>query len=167
MFTKLAVTYVLYRKERIRLKNINSNYPQASEDLKKVKRFTLQNLLPTAVFAPVSYADVKLSRASESRLCNVRVVVWVKSDEVEVTSVVKKSESPLNQLERKWTKMVMALDGLTRLCPLILFDWRLYAERGCPRFFHTHSDAKRTDDCELGFLKQVNRIPFLLSHIEI
>lgn len=52
--------------------------------------------------------------------------------------------------------MVMALDGLTRLCPLILFDWRLYAERGCPRFFHTHNDAKRTDDCELGFLKQVN-----------
>ncbi|GFW20610.1 uncharacterized protein TNCV_1048331 [Trichonephila clavipes] len=51
--------------------------------------------------------------------------------------------------------MVMALDGLTRLCPLILFDWRLYAERGCPRFFHTHSDAKRTDDCELGFLKQI------------
>ncbi|GIY09122.1 uncharacterized protein CDAR_534931 [Caerostris darwini] len=62
--------------------------------------------------------------------------------------------------------MVMALDGLTRLCPLILFDWRLYAERGCPRFFHTHSDAKRTDDCELGFLKQFSLIEHVYtSHI--
>ncbi|EEC09596.1 hypothetical protein IscW_ISCW007644 [Ixodes scapularis] len=51
--------------------------------------------------------------------------------------------------------MVMALDGLTRLCPSVLFDWRLYAERGCPSFFHRHRGRMRVDDCELAFLKQV------------
>lgn len=54
--------------------------------------------------------------------------------------------------------MVMALDGLTRLCPSVLFDWRLYAERGCPSFFHRHRGRLRVDDCELAFLKQVNHV---------
>ncbi|KAH7937901.1 hypothetical protein HPB49_017395 [Dermacentor silvarum] len=52
--------------------------------------------------------------------------------------------------------MVMALDGLTRLCPSVLFDWRLYAERGCPSFFHRHRGRLRVDDCELAFLKQMS-----------
>lgn len=51
--------------------------------------------------------------------------------------------------------MVMAIDTLTRLCPGVIFDWRLYAERGVPRYFHVHSDGRRTDDCELNFIKKV------------
>lgn len=51
--------------------------------------------------------------------------------------------------------MVMAIDTLTRLCPGVIFDWRLYAERGAPRYFHVHSDGRRTDDCELNFIKKV------------
>lgn len=51
--------------------------------------------------------------------------------------------------------MVMAIDTLTRLCPGVIFDWRLYAERGSPRHFHQHTDGRRTDDCELSFLKKV------------
>ena len=56
--------------------------------------------------------------------------------------------------------MVMAIDTLTRLCPGVLFDWRLYAERGSPRYHHHHTDGKRTDDCELSFLKKVQ-----ISHL--
>ncbi|OQR69954.1 hypothetical protein BIW11_11948, partial [Tropilaelaps mercedesae] len=52
--------------------------------------------------------------------------------------------------------MVMALDGLTRLCPTFLFDWRLYAERGQPSFHHRHAGKKRVDECELAFLKKVS-----------
>lgn len=51
--------------------------------------------------------------------------------------------------------MVMAIDTLTRLCPGVLFDWRLYAERGAPRYHHQHMDGRRTDDCELSFLRKV------------
>lgn len=53
--------------------------------------------------------------------------------------------------------MVMAIDTLTRLCPGVLFDWRLYAERGSPRYHHQHTDGRRTDDCELTFIKKVVR----------
>lgn len=53
--------------------------------------------------------------------------------------------------------MVMALDGLTRLCPAFLFDWRLYAERGQPSFHHRHVGKARVDECELAFLKKVSK----------
>ena len=51
--------------------------------------------------------------------------------------------------------MVMAIDTLTRLCPGVLFDWRLYAERGAPRYFHRHTENHRVDDCEFTFLNKV------------
>ncbi|RWS12669.1 hypothetical protein B4U79_00153 [Dinothrombium tinctorium] len=52
--------------------------------------------------------------------------------------------------------MVMAIDTLTRLCPGILFDWRLYAERGSPRYFHHHTDGRRIDDCEIMFIRKMS-----------
>lgn len=61
----------------------------------------------------------------------------------------------------------MAIDTLTRLCPGVLFDWRLYAERGSPRYFHHHPDGRRTDDCELSFIKKVVRHVNKLTHIII
>lgn len=60
--------------------------------------------------------------------------------------------------------MVMAIDTLTRLCPGVLFDWRLYAERGAPRYFHIHTDGRRTDDCELNFIKKVGYVTVAQSH---
>jgi len=56
--------------------------------------------------------------------------------------------------------MVMAIDTLTRLCPNILFDWRLYGERGSPRYFHRHSDGHRIDDCEIAFINKVTLLLF-------
>lgn len=53
--------------------------------------------------------------------------------------------------------MVMAIDTLTRLCPGVLFDWRLYAERGSSRFMHRHAEGGRIDDCELAFINKVDR----------
>ncbi|RWS28354.1 hypothetical protein B4U80_04821, partial [Leptotrombidium deliense] len=52
--------------------------------------------------------------------------------------------------------MVMAIETLTRLCPGILFDWRLYAERGAPRYFHQHNDGRRIDDCEIAFIRKMS-----------
>lgn len=37
----------------------------------------------------------------------------------------------------------------------IMFDWRLYAERGLPSYLHHHEDGKRVDVCEIQFLNKV------------
>lgn len=42
----------------------------------------------------------------------------------------------------------------------IMFDWRLYAERGLPSYLHHHEDGKRVDVCEIQFL---NKVIFLVS----
>lgn len=41
----------------------------------------------------------------------------------------------------------------------IMFDWRLYAERGLPSYLHHHEDGKRVDVCEIQFL---NKVIFLI-----
>ncbi|CAG2184332.1 unnamed protein product, partial [Oppiella nova] len=40
-------------------------------------------------------------------------------------------------------------------CPF-LFDWRLFCERGQPRYVHAHPDGLRVDDCETAFLSKVS-----------
>lgn len=37
----------------------------------------------------------------------------------------------------------------------IMFDVRLYAERGLPSYIHQHDDGKRIDQCEIQFLNKV------------
>jgi len=37
----------------------------------------------------------------------------------------------------------------------IMFDWRLYAERGLPSYLHHHEDGKRVDQCEIQFLNKM------------
>lgn len=44
----------------------------------------------------------------------------------------------------------------------IMFDYRLYAERGLPSYFHHHDDGKRIDQCEIQFLNKVRFIADLL-----
>ena len=50
----------------------------------------------------------------------------------------------------------------------IMFDWRLYSERGLPRYMHCHEDGKRIDQCEIQFLNKVNiKIIFVLLCLNI
>lgn len=58
----------------------------------------------------------------------------------------------------------MAIEGLTKLCPGVLFDWRLYAERGIPSHCHHHRDGRRIDECELEFLRKVPKIRMIHYH---
>lgn len=37
----------------------------------------------------------------------------------------------------------------------IMFDWRLFAERGQSSYLHHHDDGKRIDQCEISFLNKV------------
>lgn len=51
----------------------------------------------------------------------------------------------------------MSVCSLTKLCPNILFDWRLFCERGQQKYIHAHFDGSRVDECEANYLKKVEK----------